>query len=493
MKNIYKKFLPILLGTVFLTTVSNAQFSPHHSVAELTIDGGFETYNRCSNNGGYRVGNSSDGCYDAHEGSYYLYIYNGGLGHLLLEEELNSEAIYNFSFRMRRGLNMNNGSNDPMWFQCKSSDYTGKGDFKIYLAESCNGGGNTQIIGTYKDIHQTYWKYISFTVKPNRSTYQYIIFDSDNNGLLRNAVSIDDVSFQECGAENCSRTAGKINKPSFGCCTPVISKDCILEITNNLDNVKSLTVQYNGSTKISYENPNGILRFATNGSELGLTSSGEYTLKFILSNDCDELEFTQKILYSCVNTTVNMNGKNNHNPSAQLIPRYQCADYLTITQEHLNYDNRFGARIGISTSGPITSNSTLSFVAGTSIVLSQGFNASVGFSAYLENAGNGLKHEMFDELNIFNVSKFENENDTFSLESDDSPIINVFPNPFQNFVNIKLTHQVNFVVEVFTKTGSVLLKEFNTEKIDMSKFASGIYFIKVTTDKNIYEEKIFKM
>ena len=70
----------------------------------------------------------------------------------------------------------------------------------------------------------------------------------------------------------------------------------------------------------------------------------------------------------------------------------------------------------------------------------------------------------------------------------------IFPNPTNNFLNIKSNNNEKFLVSIFNSFGqSVYSGQANSNiKIETSNFASGLYFIQVNTNKNQFTQKIIK-
>ena len=70
--------------------------------------------------------------------------------------------------------------------------------------------------------------------------------------------------------------------------------------------------------------------------------------------------------------------------------------------------------------------------------------------------------------------------------------INVFPNPSTSFVNIELKENNKLLkVQVYQINGQLVLQE-NKFKIDISSLEQGIYFLKISTQKGISNQRIFK-
>lgn len=121
-------------------------------------------------------------------------------------------------------------------------------------------------------------------------------------------------------------------------------------------------------------------------------------------------------------------------------------------------------------------------------------------------AGFGFDTIAFDDLETYYdgyypfLIKLNNENivtNVQNLESNNS--LQIFPNPVSNIVNIKLNgiKEALRLLHLLDVNGSVLkeVESLNSNiEIDLSQFASGIYFIKIQTiENNVYRQKIVKL
>ena len=73
-------------------------------------------------------------------------------------------------------------------------------------------------------------------------------------------------------------------------------------------------------------------------------------------------------------------------------------------------------------------------------------------------------------------------------------VIQVFPNPAENSINIKSDSTIN-AIEIYDAQGriiQIILSTEITQLIDLTGYTSGIYFITIKTDKGIKTEKIIK-
>ena len=88
--------------------------------------------------------------------------------------------------------------------------------------------------------------------------------------------------------------------------------------------------------------------------------------------------------------------------------------------------------------------------------------------------------------NILSVEEFDT---SIKIKKD----VVIYPNPTSNLVNIKIRNQEVSKVSVYSLSGK-LIKEFNTDTIDLKSFETGIYLIKILTKSGaIINSKITKV
>ena len=79
-------------------------------------------------------------------------------------------------------------------------------------------------------------------------------------------------------------------------------------------------------------------------------------------------------------------------------------------------------------------------------------------------------------------------------ESSEYSNLHISPNPATNFINITLTHASINQIQFFDISGKLMLEQQGDEslscQLDVSKFANGIYTVKVISDFEIYSEKL---
>jgi hypothetical protein len=121
-------------------------------------------------------------------------------------------------------------------------------------------------------------------------------------------------------------------------------------------------------------------------------------------------------------------------------------------------------------------------------------------SIYLEISNASFPNgEIRGQVRVGNVSyALGNEN----VKSNKSEIINIAPNPIRKFVTIRMekNNSSNTSIEILNIHGKEVYKNvidagsqnLNTQ-IDLSDFVNGIYFIKISNEKNSYIKKIVKL
>jgi hypothetical protein len=87
---------------------------------------------------------------------------------------------------------------------------------------------------------------------------------------------------------------------------------------------------------------------------------------------------------------------------------------------------------------------------------------------------------------------YQKVSDGAGVEEVVSQQITVYPNPAKDEIFIKSESRIK-KVEIYSLTGSLLLFENNfNEKISMRNFASGVYLVKIYTDKDLVIRKVVK-
>lgn len=75
-----------------------------------------------------------------------------------------------------------------------------------------------------------------------------------------------------------------------------------------------------------------------------------------------------------------------------------------------------------------------------------------------------------------------------------SMIANVFPNPVRTTLNIEMLHQAPGVVKIIDLSGKVQINQAvnGLTKIETGNLESGIYFLQIVTQGNLYQSKLMK-
>ncbi len=77
-------------------------------------------------------------------------------------------------------------------------------------------------------------------------------------------------------------------------------------------------------------------------------------------------------------------------------------------------------------------------------------------------------------------------------EVDKNNTLKIYPNPTSDFINIVTKEKINNI-EIYDSTGRKIISELNSNnRIDVRKLINGVYYIRVTTDKNNLTSKFIK-
>jgi len=82
-------------------------------------------------------------------------------------------------------------------------------------------------------------------------------------------------------------------------------------------------------------------------------------------------------------------------------------------------------------------------------------------------------------------------------ENDISSVVSVYPNPAENLVSIAFATPLKTEIRIFDVTGKLLIFEnkkelTNTHTIDISTLQSGVYFVRLNSEKGTFTKKIIK-
>ncbi|WP_299271862.1 T9SS type A sorting domain-containing protein [uncultured Psychroserpens sp.] len=127
-------------------------------------------------------------------------------------------------------------------------------------------------------------------------------------------------------------------------------------------------------------------------------------------------------------------------------------------------------------------------------ILSNSDDIALGLSGTLDSFYNANIDGTLTQ-NYFTALSDGLENFVFStLSLDDANLteqaIIVYPNPAKDYIRIVTSHVIN-AIELYNVFGKqVLTDNQNTTTLDIRRFQSGIYFLKICTDKGEYLKKV---
>jgi len=129
------------------------------------------------------------------------------------------------------------------------------------------------------------------------------------------------------------------------------------------------------------------------------------------------------------------------------------------------------------------SNSGENYYFGKSVA-SDGINVFIGAPQNTETSNTGLNGLIYEYLiDLSDIKKIQNNN------------IFVYPNPTTKNINVSCINNINITeTEIINVSGKIVYRsQGNLQKeqqtIDLSTFKSGIYFLKIKTEKDVYLEK----
>lgn len=102
----------------------------------------------------------------------------------------------------------------------------------------------------------------------------------------------------------------------------------------------------------------------------------------------------------------------------------------------------------------------------------------------------------FDGFKLYLDDIYVRSNDPLSI-SEEEMQLSVYPNPVSDFLNITTENAVIQSVSLFDVKGQMIKQEaFNTQaaevRVSFVDVASGMYFVKVTTDRGGFSKKVIK-
>ncbi|MES2811541.1 MAG: T9SS type A sorting domain-containing protein [Bacteroidota bacterium] len=117
-----------------------------------------------------------------------------------------------------------------------------------------------------------------------------------------------------------------------------------------------------------------------------------------------------------------------------------------------------------------------------------------------DNDNDGVSNRNEDTNNNLNLMDDDEDNDgiinlldpvALSTDTFESPVLRIFPNPISNgIINLDSNFPIKEVI-LYDLTGKTLLNEsLSSNKIDVSKIASGTYLLKLKSNEKVFNQKI---
>jgi len=69
--------------------------------------------------------------------------------------------------------------------------------------------------------------------------------------------------------------------------------------------------------------------------------------------------------------------------------------------------------------------------------------------------------------------------------------IKFYPNPFKENISVE-TEMFNYKITIFNQNGQVIKTFENENRLELADIPSGVYFLGIHFDNNIYYQKIVK-
>lgn len=158
---------------------------------------------------------------------------------------------------------------------------------------------------------------------------------------------------------------------------------------------------------------------------------------------------------------------------------------LTSINGILYFADRDNNRIRkIDTNGIITTYAGGSFGCSTDGNLSD-FNSKGISGLNYKNGALYLTNEIFCET-VTKIIDASLSNDKILID-----VLEIFPNPTHNIININSNKKIN-KIELYDLQGKLILKENETDQINISNLKEGVYFIKIYTNNGLQIKKIIK-
>uniref|UniRef100_UPI0035141C89 T9SS type A sorting domain-containing protein n=1 Tax=Winogradskyella sp. TaxID=1883156 RepID=UPI0035141C89 len=82
---------------------------------------------------------------------------------------------------------------------------------------------------------------------------------------------------------------------------------------------------------------------------------------------------------------------------------------------------------------------------------------------------------------------------TLSVELVEENVVSfrLYPNPFNNEINVSSSKSIN-VISIYNTVGQQVLRKTNTNRVDVSSLKNGLYLVKVEAGDSIYVGKMLK-
>ncbi len=162
-----------------------------------------------------------------------------------------------------------------------------------------------------------------------------------------------------------------------------------------------------------------------------------------------------------------------------------------IFNDNINTDKLLQASISINCGSSIYSNSNVELVAGQRVVFTDDFICNANMNNRLRacvGTSNLKSTEIFDaKLNISNLKTTD--------------LIEIYPNPTIDDLNISVFSNINkrLQINIFNIDGKLLYnnsllltQNILLKKTPFSHYVSGVYFVKIHFDENVFTKKIIK-
>lgn len=121
--------------------------------------------------------------------------------------------------------------------------------------------------------------------------------------------------------------------------------------------------------------------------------------------------------------------------------------------------------------------------------------------AYFFNGSKNPHGSYYSDLNFYdnNITtfyKYQNLNNNITIKNGEMSPMKLYPNPFEKSFIIENKTNFNAIYSIFSLDGKFLIEgiipNFNSDSISLINYPSGIYFIKINANNQIYNYKIMK-